>query len=74
METEKKIEKTYSIFFQELQLSNFKKIYIPLNFFEFHEQFLIGAFLINLPHFGKTGSIGKIFISIVSLIKFHSRN
>ena len=32
--------------------------------FEFLEQFMIGAFLITLTQFEKTGSTGKVFIPL----------
>ena len=47
---------------------NLKKIYMPLTLFEFHEKFMLGAFLIKLTQFEKAESVGKIFISLKNLI------
>ena len=48
---------------------------MPLKLFEFLDQFMIGTFLIKLTQFEKTGSIGKLFISLENLkIKFHFQN
>ena len=46
---------------------------MPLKFFEFQEQFVIGAFLIKLTQFEKTRSIGKLFVSLF-LIEFQFQN
>ena len=47
--------------------SNFKNLqikYLPLEIFEFHKQFMIGAFLIKTkPVLKESRSTGKIFIS-----------
>ena len=47
---------------------------MALQLFEFVKQFMM-YFLLKLTQFEKTGSIGKIFISLVNLISnFHYRN
>ena len=48
---------------------------MPLKLFEYKKQFLIGAFLIKLTQFGKTGVLGEIVLPLENLlIKFHFRN
>ena len=49
---------------------------MPLQLFEFLEQLACDwRFLIKLTQFEKTGSIGKVFISLGNLkSKFHFRN
>ena len=45
-----------------------KTKFTPSKLFEFHEQLMIGAFLINLTQFEKTGSMSKTFILLRNLI------
>ena len=46
-----------------------------LKLFEIQEQLMTDSFLIKLTHFRKTGSINKIFVSLVNLIiKLNVRN
>ena len=48
---------------------------MALKLFEFEEQFMMDTFLLKLTQFEKTGSIGKIFISLENLIiNFHFRS
>ena len=48
---------------------------MALKLFEFVDQFIMDNFLLKLTQFEKTGSKGKIFISLGNLIiNFHLQN
>ena len=60
--------------FKNSQLSHFKEKRDSFMLVESLEQIMIGAFLITTcSQLPKTGSIGKVFIPLGNLTKFHVR-
>ena len=72
----KNAEKKTTHFLRKTSSFKYQRIkYMPLKLHNFHDQFIIGAFSIKSTQSEKTGSIGKIYMSLESLIiKFHFRN
>ena len=65
----RKLGKKIDLFLLKCSTFEFRtKKLMALKLFEFVEQFLMHTFLFKLTQFGKTGSMGKTFISLGNLI------